>query len=175
MSAHLPWSVKGVNPEAREAAKVAARETGQPIGSWLSEAILTTATNALRRDPEEIDALYPVAPPRPGAGAPIEEPSMDTAAITALERELREAASRLTQLEDDIDTHLRPLLQRIDRLTREVEALAAEDRAPAPAEPVSLVPLQRALRHLEMRVAVLERERRQGWLARLLGRGRRDR
>lgn len=171
MSVNLPWSVKGVSLEAREAAKVAARDAGQPIGAWLTEAILVGATHALRRDPEEIDALYPVHPQRRA------EPPMDPTTVANLERDLRETTSRLGQLEDDIDVHLRPLLQRIDRLARDVEGMTHEDRRPAPEprEPVNLVPLQRALRHLETRVAVLERDVRRGWLSRLLGRGRRDR
>lgn len=171
MSMNLPWSVKGVSVEAREAAKVAARQTGQPIGGWLSEAILMTATHTLRRDPDDLDDLYPVKPRRR------EEVDMVTTTTTELEHDVREATSRLGRLEDDIDIHLRPLLQRIDRLTREVEAIATADRPPPPepTEPINLVPLQRAIRHLEVRVAVLERDQSRGWLSRLLGRGRRDR
>ena len=34
-----PWSVKGVSPEDREAAKRAARQAGLPVGAWLSQTI----------------------------------------------------------------------------------------------------------------------------------------
>lgn len=49
-----PWSVKGVDPETRGAAKIAARRAGLTIGSWLSETIHAAATEQLtsskRRD-----------------------------------------------------------------------------------------------------------------------------
>ena len=47
---HVPWSVKGVLPEAREAAKLAARKAGAPLGAWLSQTILSTAAVQLKRD-----------------------------------------------------------------------------------------------------------------------------
>lgn len=51
MNTSPPWSVKGVDPECREAAKVAARKSGMTIGSWLNRAILSQAAAELRRDP----------------------------------------------------------------------------------------------------------------------------
>ena len=44
-----PWSVKGVDPEARGAAKSAARRAGLTIGSWLSQTIHATAAEQLMR------------------------------------------------------------------------------------------------------------------------------
>ncbi|MBS41547.1 MAG: hypothetical protein CMM83_07515 [Rhodospirillales bacterium] len=42
-----PWSVKGVEPEAREAAKIAARRAGLTIGNWLNQIIRTAAADQL--------------------------------------------------------------------------------------------------------------------------------
>ena len=42
-----PWSVKGVDPEARGAAKIAARRAGLTIGSWLSQTIRAAAAEQL--------------------------------------------------------------------------------------------------------------------------------
>ncbi len=42
-----PWSVKGVEPEAREAAKIAARLAGLTIGNWLNQIIRTAAAEQL--------------------------------------------------------------------------------------------------------------------------------
>lgn len=42
-----PWSVKGVDPEAREAAKIAARRSGQTLGAWLTQTIRNAATEQL--------------------------------------------------------------------------------------------------------------------------------
>ena len=37
--APLPWSLKGVSRDARDAAKAAARREGVPLGIWLSRVI----------------------------------------------------------------------------------------------------------------------------------------
>ena len=40
MSAELPWTVAGIPPEAREAARAAARREGLSVGEWLTRRIL---------------------------------------------------------------------------------------------------------------------------------------
>jgi len=39
------WSVKGVSTDAREAAKAAAQNSGQPIGAWIDQAVRMTDDN----------------------------------------------------------------------------------------------------------------------------------
>ena len=39
MKPGLPWSIKGVDPELREAAKEAAGESGMTLGAWLNQVI----------------------------------------------------------------------------------------------------------------------------------------
>ena len=39
----VPWSVKGVRPEARETAREAARRSGMSLGEWLNSVILEQA------------------------------------------------------------------------------------------------------------------------------------
>ena len=39
----VPWSVKGIRPEARETAKEAARRSGMSLGEWLNSVILQQA------------------------------------------------------------------------------------------------------------------------------------
>src|SRR5512135_2404479 len=39
----VPWSVKGIRPEARETAKEAARRAGVPLSEWLNAVILQQA------------------------------------------------------------------------------------------------------------------------------------
>ena len=36
MAQTAPWSVKGIDPQARDAAKEAARKAGMTLGAWLS-------------------------------------------------------------------------------------------------------------------------------------------
>src|SRR5687767_8461956 len=40
MKSGIPWSVKGIEPEVREAAKDAARRSGLTLGEWLNTAIM---------------------------------------------------------------------------------------------------------------------------------------
>ena len=40
MSAAAPWSVKGIEPKAREIAKDLARRSGMTLGEWLNQMIL---------------------------------------------------------------------------------------------------------------------------------------
>ena len=39
----VPWSVKGIRPEARETAEAAARRAGMPLGEWLNSVIIQQA------------------------------------------------------------------------------------------------------------------------------------
>ena len=39
----VPWSVKGIRPEARETAKEAARRSGVSLGEWLNSVIIEQA------------------------------------------------------------------------------------------------------------------------------------
>ncbi len=43
MKPGVPWSVKGIEPDVREAAKIAARRSGMTLGEWLNSKILETA------------------------------------------------------------------------------------------------------------------------------------
>ena len=73
MRAELPWNVAGIPPEAREAARAAARREGLSVGEWLTRRILQSfsgleddsaaggldswglpASTASRRDSEEM-------------------------------------------------------------------------------------------------------------------------
>lgn len=46
MKPGIPWSVKGIEPETREAAKEAARRSGMTLGEWLNTKILDSADDA---------------------------------------------------------------------------------------------------------------------------------
>lgn len=57
MATSLPWSVKGVDPRTRDAAKAAARRAGMTLGEWLDSKIREEAgeTEAATHDAEERD------------------------------------------------------------------------------------------------------------------------
>ncbi|MBI3453080.1 MAG: hypothetical protein HY057_09715 [Rhodospirillales bacterium] len=42
------WIIPDVEPEAREAAKLAARKAGLSVGDWLTQTILSAAANELK-------------------------------------------------------------------------------------------------------------------------------
>jgi localization factor PodJL len=46
MKPGIPWSVKGIEPDVREAAKQAARRSGMTLGEWLNSTILGQAEEA---------------------------------------------------------------------------------------------------------------------------------
>jgi localization factor PodJL len=55
MKIGVPWSVKGIKPEARETAKEAARRAGMPLSEWLNTVILNSAAQQELDDHESSD------------------------------------------------------------------------------------------------------------------------
>lgn len=45
MKSGVPWSLKGIRPEAREAAREAAQRSGMPLGEWLNSVIINQAAH----------------------------------------------------------------------------------------------------------------------------------
>src|SRR5215831_9007162 len=67
MRADLPWNVAGIPPEAREAARAAARREGLSVGEWLTRRILRSFADAgdedeLTRDSMSANRMYRAAP-----------------------------------------------------------------------------------------------------------------
>jgi len=53
MKPGIPWSVKGIEPEVREAAKHAARKAGMTLGEWLNSVILDQSDEPEGGEPAE--------------------------------------------------------------------------------------------------------------------------
>jgi localization factor PodJL len=102
MSAGAPWSVKGIDPKAREVAKDHARRSGMTLGEWLNRVILeddaAPAAAAADADAESYAA------PEPPRVVP-EPPRLRLAAETAQPRtgELARIAQALDRLTDRIE------------------------------------------------------------------------
>ena len=65
----VPWSVKDISPEAREAAQVAAQRAGLSLGEWLAQAIAAEAKTVAafesqRAAPQSPVARFPSPPPQ---------------------------------------------------------------------------------------------------------------
>ncbi len=56
MKLGVPWSVKGIRPEARESAKQAARRAGMPLSEWLNSVIINSAAEQGVDDDDELFA-----------------------------------------------------------------------------------------------------------------------
>ena len=160
-----PWSVKGVSPEDREAAKRAARQAGLPVGAWLSQTI--------RHAGHE-----------PGAGMTSAAPPSDpdsAAEIRALRAEVTTLAGRLEALRDGMTG-----LQAEFAALAESRSPSSDPDGPSADQPGELSPealatqkaLERAVLRLSDRLRVLESEAEAartgasaGFLRRLFGRG----
>ena len=94
MKPGIPWSVKGIEPDLREAAKSAAKRSGMTLGEWLNAAIVEQAET----DPIPQHHSPPAATPKPTRSRisthPIER------AATKLE-DIAEQLSRIAQRESD--------------------------------------------------------------------------
>jgi localization factor PodJL len=94
MKPGIPWSVKGIEPDAREAAKLAAKRSGMTLGEWLNSTIMDLAD----------DAAVPAKAAKPSSAKARPTASANPQSSAALER----TASRL----EDIAEHLSRLSQR---------------------------------------------------------------
>ena len=181
MKPGIPWSVKGIEPDMREAAKNAARRSGMTLGEWLNAAIVEQA------EPELVSQhrTAPAASPKP-ARSRISTHPIDRAA-TRLE-DIAEQLSLIAQREsetaparyipqppqEDISALAR-VLNRIDSNERQtVEAFSAvNDRlsvlgrqfakiqAAKPEESESYQSLEKAVRNIIEHLEVSEKRTRE--------------
>jgi localization factor PodJL len=123
MTSGAPWSVKGIDPKAREVAKDLARRSGMTLGEWLNRMILE------EDGPEEIssEAYFtdPAYAPRAFADRPARtyfETARDTyrAAEPPLRPEPVEAPSRFEAPEHPAD-EIGRVTMALDRLTERIE------------------------------------------------------
>lgn len=98
MTAAAPWSVKGIDPKAREVAKELARRSGMTLGEWLNRVILEDDV------PEEVtsQAHFGVRPLRAAAETP--KSFMPTPAISPEPDDLGRIAFALDLLTDRIES-----------------------------------------------------------------------
>ena len=89
MKPGIPWSVKGIEPETREAAKDAARRSGMTLGEWLNSMILDSA------DGSETESAPPARYQRPVS----ERPERDETSIRL--EDIAEQLSRIARREQD--------------------------------------------------------------------------
>ena len=127
MTGGAPWSVKGIDPKAREIAKDLARRSGMTLGEWLNQVILEDGAaeapgrpSAFAREPAAPTYARMEAPEHPG-----DELRRVTAALDQLSTRIEAAEHRSTQAITGVDQSVAGLLSRLDTGEREQIAVAA--------------------------------------------------
>ena len=137
MTAAAPWSVKGIDPKAREVAKDLARRSGMTLGEWLNRMILddegpedavSEADLARRPLPTYFESLRRTedAPARVEAAEhPADEMGRIALALDRLSERLEVSESRTGLAVSGVEHSVRSALARIEAAEREHVAVAA--------------------------------------------------
>ncbi len=128
MKPGIPWSVKGIEPEAREAAKHAARRAGMTLGEWLNTVILDqsedgvpTGVSVIAKE-VDLEQDRPNNPSKALGEAPMSHPKHDRDSSLRLE-DIAQQLSQLAQRERESAT-----IQSFEPSRRQSEDREAIDR-----------------------------------------------
>nr|WP_293861387.1 hypothetical protein [uncultured Alsobacter sp.] len=188
----MPWSVKGVDADARETAKEAARRAGMTLGEWLNAMIAENAaeTEHEQREATLRDIAAQLARMDRSATAPVARPASPTGndLQSVLNRAMAEARSQAQAVEDRTAGALDSMVKWMDRAeTRRREdinliAAAQERTSTALRDALGLVtarmdsiertvagddhaaPLRKAIERLETRIEALDRREAEGFV-----------
>ena len=129
-----PWVVEGVEPEAQEAAKLAARRAGLTVGAWISHTIMSAASNELRRSTAKSDGHF-------------QPPALAT---DVLLDSIKRLADRIETAEQRAADSITPLAEKVTTLSQRIEDVSTRASA-------STAPVERALSRMAERLERLER------------------
>lgn len=126
----VPWNIKGIDSETREAAMAAARRAGLSLGDWLAQTIATEATGAAPAVREAASQSVPFtntarlqAVPLPQSPARVPPYPMQTPATVAGETPAASLNAQIRNGEFAIVAHsLRELADRLDSTERRSQA-----------------------------------------------------
>jgi localization factor PodJL len=115
MTAGAPWSVKGIDPKAREVAKELAARAGMTLGEWLNRSILDGETPpATARRPQAAREL-----PQSGTRDPFDRPEADlrrlTEVLDRLADRLEGSEGRTGKAISNLETTVRATLGRLEQ------------------------------------------------------------
>src|SRR3954470_8419722 len=103
-----PWSVKGIDPRAREIAKDLARRSGLTLGEWLNHKIadedVVAPPYAARRPAPQPQRFTEYARPEPVRSEPRFEPRPEPQESARTSAELARVAEALGELSDRIES-----------------------------------------------------------------------
>jgi localization factor PodJL len=177
MKSNSPWSVKGVEPEAREAAKLAARRAGVPVGVWLSNMIRKGAAEQLKSGGSAAPSYQAVPQAVTGSdtgsaqnGAGNHRPPAPTTEVVL--ESINRLAAKIEAAEVRTSEAIAPLADKVKELSEQMDEVK-EHKA------LDSAPLERALARMSERLDHIEDgprlagkppvddRRRQGFLSRL--------
>jgi localization factor PodJL len=116
MQPDLPWNVAGIPPEAREAARAAARREGLSVGEWLTRRILRN----LSEGSEPVDAMRDAWRQGTSGGyVPQPEPSPMQAASS---RDTDDMLARVSRSENETHSAYRRIEEQLRNLARRLDA-----------------------------------------------------
>ncbi len=165
----VPWSVKGIEPEAREAAKQAARRAGVTLGAWLNQVIMDGGTDevgmpdadvsyATGRDTMNLSqsAAAPQAQPQANTQAPqTERVAVDLAPVAEAVRDIvarvEQSERRTLDLARRMEQSVGLLAERLDTSERHMDDVMPD--------PHAYDPLERKIQQLSERLEQAERGR----------------
>jgi len=135
MGGAAPWSVKGIDPKAREVAKDLARRSGMTLGEWLNRVILEDdvpeevtveaqfGDRALRAQAPRLRAVSPPAPP-PFSPATPPDLTRVAHALDRLTDRIEASETRTGLAINGVEHSVRQALARIETAEREQHAAA---------------------------------------------------
>jgi len=169
MRAELPWNVAGIPPEAREAARAAARREGLSVGEWLTRRILRSFSDF--GDEMGSGAAPFSAPPSGYGGAPLD--SWGLPQSSNARRDSEEMLARVSRSETEstdswrrIEEQLRGVGRRLDSSERSqsennrvLSRTAAEMNVAAREQSQAFDQVSHTIVAINERLERLERER----------------
>lgn len=128
MTSGAPWSVKGIDPKAREVAKDLARRSGMTLGEWLNRVILedegpeevTSEAFFADRPARNLEAQRIAAAVRPG-----DDLARVISALDHLTARIEASEARTGQIVSGVEQSVRDALSRIEAAERDHVAVAA--------------------------------------------------
>ena len=156
---NVPWSVKGVEHEAREAAKLAARKAGLPLGVWLSQTIHAAAAQQLKSSSgPTFYAAAGAAPAADNVASGMAPGGARPPALTpeAVLESINRLSARLTESEARTAEALAPLAEKVAKLAVQVEQGKAGG---GPDARIDIDPLERAMMRMTERLDRIEEGR----------------
>tara|TARA_R110000868_G_scaffold20217_15_gene85908 strand:- start:18745 stop:21888 length:3144 start_codon:yes stop_codon:yes gene_type:complete len=163
----VPWSVKGIEPEAREAAKQAARRAGVTLGAWLNQVIMDGGTDevgmpdadvsyATGRDTMNLSQNAAAPQPQMNTQAPqAERVAVDLAPVAEAVRDIvarvEQSEKRTLDLARRMEQSVGLLAERLDTSERHMDDVMPD--------PHAYDPLERKIQQLSERLEQAERGR----------------